>query len=58
MTLPLNFSILKSPLNWFTIILMVLIAGILLHLIAESFGMNPAKTVDPTQNQPGTVSQS
>lgn len=49
-----NFQILKSPLNWFTIILMVLIAGILLHIIADAFGVNPAKTVDPTQNQPQT----
>lgn len=54
MEIPLNFAILKSPLNWFTIILMVLIVGILLHVIADSYGVNPAKAIDPTQNQPQT----
>lgn len=53
----INFKLIKSPLNWFTIILMVLIAGILLHIIADAFGVNPAKAVDPTQNQPGSVTQ-
>jgi hypothetical protein len=50
----LNFKILKSPLNWFTIVLMVLIAGILLHIVLSSFGASPAKAIDPTQNQPGS----
>jgi len=53
--IPLNFAILKSPLNWLTIILMVLIVGILLHIIADSYGVNPARSVDPTQNQPNPV---
>lgn len=48
----LNFSILKQPLNWITILLMVLIAGIAIHIIADSFGVNPARAIDPTQNAP------
>lgn len=38
----LNWGLIKSPLNWFTIILMVLIAGIAIHLIMDHFGSNPA----------------
>jgi len=31
----INFAILKHPMNWVTVILMVLIAGVALHLIMK-----------------------
>jgi hypothetical protein len=50
----INFDLLKHPLNWFTVLLMVLIAGIAIHLIADSFGVNPARAIDTSQNPPGS----
>ncbi len=41
-----NWSILKSPLSWLTIFLMVLIAGIALHLVMDHFNVNPATSQD------------
>jgi hypothetical protein len=42
----LNWGLLKQPLNWFTILLMVLIAGIAIHLVCDYFGSNPATPGD------------
>ena len=36
MMLPINFVILKNPVNWFVIILTVMIGGFALHSIAPS----------------------
>lgn len=36
----LNFGILKSPINWFTVILMVLIAGAVFHLAMRHWENN------------------
>lgn len=38
----INWNLIKSPLNWFTILLMVLIAGIAIHLVMEHHNVNPA----------------
>ncbi len=47
----LNIGILKSPLNWLTVLFMVLIGGIALHLIADSLGVNPSKAqIVPSSN--------
>lgn len=34
--IPLNFELIMNPLNWFTVILMLLIAGFALHLLLPS----------------------
>jgi hypothetical protein len=34
----INFGMLKHPMNWLTITLMVLIAGVAVHLILQYFG--------------------
>lgn len=42
----INFDILKHPLNWITVVLMVLIAGIAFHFFMQyQLGSNPAKTL-------------
>jgi hypothetical protein len=42
----INFQILKHPINWIIVILMVLIAGIAFHFFMQyQTGSNPAKTV-------------
>lgn len=38
----LNFGLLKNPLNWFTVIFMVLIAGIAGHLLLSTAGIEPS----------------
>lgn len=35
--LPINFDLLKNPLNWVMIILMLAIAGFALHLILPQY---------------------
>lgn len=37
----LNFGLLKHPLNWATVFLMVLLFGIGLHLILDFYGAEP-----------------
>lgn len=34
-----NFDILKSPINWFTVLLMLLIASIGLHAVVEHYSV-------------------
>lgn len=36
-----NVALLKNPLNWFIIILMILIAGIAGHLVLSWLGIEP-----------------
>ena len=38
----LNWDILKSPLNWVTILLMLILAGIAGHLLLSALGIEPA----------------
>lgn len=38
----LNFSLLKHPLNWVILLLMVIIAGIALHLVLDFYNVTPA----------------
>ena len=38
----LNFPLLKQPLNWVIILLMVIIAGIALHLVLDFYEITPA----------------
>jgi hypothetical protein len=45
----INAGLLKSPWSWANIFIMVLIAGIAFHLIADSFGVNPSKPDDSQQ---------
>lgn len=37
----INFNLIKHPLNWAIIILMVLIAGIAIHLVLDFYKINP-----------------
>ena len=36
-----NWGLLKHPLNWFTIVLMLLIAGFAGHLLLSAAGIEP-----------------
>jgi hypothetical protein len=36
--LPLNLAIMKNPYNWLTLVLMVMIAGLALHLLFPDAG--------------------
>lgn len=36
-----NWGLLKHPLNWFTIVLMLLIAGFAGHLLLSTAGIEP-----------------
>jgi hypothetical protein len=38
----INFKLASHPMNWFTILLMVLIAGTIGHLFLTYLGMEPA----------------
>jgi hypothetical protein len=40
----INFGLMKHPMNWLTIILMVLIAGVAVHLVLQFAGVQ--KTTD------------
>lgn len=52
----LNWSLIKSPTNWFTIVLMLVIAGIAGHLVACYFGMTPqVDKKTPDQITPATA---
>lgn len=42
--LPLNLAIMKNPYNWITVVLMVMIAGLALHLLFP--GPNAGATQD------------
>jgi hypothetical protein len=37
----INWQLAKHPLNWVIILLMVLLAGIALHLVLDFYNMNP-----------------
>lgn len=39
----LNLPLLKNPLNWVIVILMVMIFGIAAHLVLDYYGINPGK---------------
>lgn len=39
----LNWGLLKNPLNWVVVILMLVIAGMAGHLILSYFGVEPAQ---------------
>jgi hypothetical protein len=42
----INFQLLKHPINWFTVILMVFIGAIAFHFFLQyQTGSNPAKTI-------------
>lgn len=36
----INWNLMRHPLNWVTIFLMLFIAGIALHFIMQAFGIN------------------
>ena len=38
----LNWELLKEPLNWIIVLLMISIAGFAGHLVLAKFGANPA----------------
>ncbi len=38
----LNWSVLKSPLNWVTVLMMLILAGIAGHLLLSTLGIEPA----------------
>ena len=37
-----NWGLLKHPLNWFTVVLMLLIAGFAGHLLLSAAGIEPS----------------
>ena len=39
-----NWDLLKHPMNWAVVILMVLIAGVFVHLVLDFYGVNAGKT--------------
>jgi hypothetical protein len=43
-----NWRIVKHPLNWITIFLMIFIAGIAIHFVMVSLGMAPAAASQQT----------
>lgn len=47
----INFGMVKSPWNWVTVLLMVLIAGIAIHLVFDFYSIAPAKG-DGSNNAP------
>lgn len=51
MSLPVNTTLLKHPLNWITVFLMLFIAGMALHYILFGLGF---KTPAPAQSGYGT----
>lgn len=40
----LNWGILKHPLNWVTVLMMLILAGIAGHLVLSTLGIEPAST--------------
>lgn len=40
----LNFDLLKNPLNWLTVILMLVLAAMFGHLVLSYAGIEPAKS--------------
>lgn len=39
----INFSLIKHPLNWVIILLMVILFGIGAHLVLDFYDLNPSK---------------
>lgn len=35
----INWELVKHPMNWLTVLLMVLIAGIFVHLVLDMYGV-------------------
>jgi hypothetical protein len=44
----INWELLKHPINWLTVVLMVLIAGIALNFILQWQGVSPAASKSQT----------
>lgn len=42
-----NWPLLKNPLNWATVILMLVLAGITGHLVLTYLGFEPARQENP-----------
>jgi hypothetical protein len=42
MTSPINWKMISHPMNWLTILLMVIIAGAIGHLLLSYIGIEPA----------------
>lgn len=40
----INWELVKHPINWVVVILMVLIAGIAIHLVLDMYGVTPGKS--------------
>jgi len=49
----LNFELLKNPLNWIIVLLMLIIAGVAGHYLLSLFGVEPATAA--TRNTPSTA---
>lgn len=48
---PLNWKIISHPMNWATILLMVIIAGAFGHLVLTFLGYNPATKTSSSYTQ-------
>lgn len=48
---PLNWKIISHPMNWVTILLMLIIAGAFGHMVLTLFGMNPATATSSSYTQ-------
>jgi hypothetical protein len=53
----LNWELMKHPLNWVIVILMLTIAGIAGHLVLTRFGVEPKEASPATGLPPGEVSR-
>jgi hypothetical protein len=38
----LNFKLLSHPINWITVVLMIVIGGFLFHLLEQNFNQPPS----------------
>lgn len=40
----INWELIKHPMNWLIVILMILIAGIFVHLVLDLYGVKSAES--------------
>jgi hypothetical protein len=38
----INWSLIKHPMNWVILLLMIVIAGITIHIVLDFYNVNPA----------------
>lgn len=53
---PVNWKMISHPMNWVTILLMLIIAGAIGHTVLSYFGMEPSTQAQKNQAAPGGLS--